>query len=155
MKKKEFRLLPFIVCLAITLIPGVIVGLLTSGQNDIYETVKTPVFAPPAILFPIIWGLLYTLMGVSLYLIYQNGGTLRNYALFAAQFVANLIWPFLFFSFEAFWLAFLWLVLLWVMILLMIISFYRTSPLAAYMQIPYLLWVTFAGVLNLSIAILN
>lgn len=158
MEKKEFQLLPLLICVAIPLVPGFLVGVLTSGQTDLYATIRIPGFAPPAALFPIVWGILYALMGISLYLIYQNGGSRENYVLFGAQLVANLLWPFLFFSLEAFWISFVWLLGLWVLILLMILSFYRTypsEPLAAYLQIPYFLWVTFAGILNLSIAVLN
>lgn len=155
MEKKKFLWVPFLICLAIPLIPGFLVGLLTNGQNDIYETVRMPEFAPPAILFPIVWSILYVLMGVSLYLIYRNGASRRDYLLFGAQLLFNLVWPFLFFSLEAFWVAFVWLAVLWLLIFSMILSFCITYPTAAYLQIPYLLWVTFAGVLNFSIASLN
>lgn len=153
--KNSFRLVPFLICLAVPLVPGFIVGMLTSGSADIYKRIKTPVFAPPAAVFPIAWGILYALMGISLYLIYRNGGVRRNYVLFGVQLLINLVWPFLFFTFEAFTAAFFWLLLLWAAILAMIISFYGKYPPSAYLQIPYLLWVTFAGVLNLSVALLN
>lgn len=152
--KNSFRLVPFLICLAVPLVPGFIVGMLTSGSADIYERIKTPVFAPPAAVFPIAWGILYALMGISLYLIYRSGGVRGNYVLFGVQLLINLAWPFLFFTLEAFTAAFFWL-LLWAAILAMIISFYGKYPPSAYLQIPYLLWVTFAGALNLSVALLN
>ena len=155
MTKRKFRLIAFFICIAIPLIPGFIVGLLTSGQNDIYNTIKTPSFAPPSILFPIAWSILYVLMGISLYLIYRNSGTRTNYILFTAQLVVNLLWPVFFFTFQAFSFSFVWLIILWLLIFAMILSFYKTFPAAAYLQIPYLLWVTFAGVLNFAIAALN
>ena len=137
--KNSFRLVPFLICLAVPLVPGFIVGMLTSGSADIYERIKTPVFAPPAAVFPIAWGILYALMGISLYLIYRSGGVRRNYVLFGVQLLINLVWPFLFFTFEAFTAAFFWLLLLWAAILAMIISFYGKYPPSAYLQIPYLL----------------
>ncbi len=91
MEKKEFQLLPLLICVAIPLVPVFLVGVLTSGQTDLYATVRTPGFAPPAMLFPIVWGILYALMGISLYLIYQNGGSRKNYVLFGAQLAANLM----------------------------------------------------------------
>lgn len=91
--KNSFRLVPFLICLAVPLVPGFIVGMLTSGSADIYERIKTPVFAPPAAVFPIAWGILYALMGISLYLIYRNGGVRRNYVLFGVQLLINLVWP--------------------------------------------------------------
>lgn len=100
--KNSFRLVPFLSCLAVPLVPGFIVGRLTSGSADIYERIKTPVFAPPAAVFPIAWGILYALMGISLYLIYRSGGVRRNYVIFGVQLLINLVWPFLFFTFEAF-----------------------------------------------------
>ena len=153
--KNSFRLVPFLICLAVPLVPGFIVGMLTSGSADIYERIKTPVFAPPAAVFLIAWGILYALMGISLYLIYRSGGVRGNYVLFGVQLLINLAWPFLFFTLEAFTAAFFWLLLLWAAILAMIISFYGKYPPSAYLQIPYLLWVTFAGALNLSVALLN
>ena len=153
--KTKFRPVPLLICLAIPLVPGFIVGMLTSGSTDIYERIKTPEFAPPAAVFPIAWGILYALMGISLYLIYRNGGVRRNYVLFGVQLAINLAWPFLFFTLEAFIAAFVWLVLLWGAVLAMIISFYGKYPPAAYLQIPYILWVTFAGALNLSVALMN
>lgn len=155
MRKKEFNILQFIGFLSIPSLLGLIVGLFTMDSMNIYQNIETPPFAPPGILFPIVWGILYALMGVSLYLIYLSNGSKRNYYLFGIQLAVNLIWPFLFFSLEAFTLAFVWIILLWILIIFMIISFNKDSKFAAYLQIPYLLWVTFAAVLNLWIAINN
>lgn len=154
-KDKEFKPLAFFICVAIPLLGGIAVGLLTSGQTEIYSRINTPSFAPPSFLFPIVWGILYALMGISLYLVYSNGGGIFNYIIFGAQLAANFLWPFLFFTFEAFTAAFVCLCVLLVLIVIMIISFYKKSKLAGLLQLPYLLWVIFAGVLNLSIAILN
>lgn len=155
MRKRKFEFLDLIAFLAIPLLLGLIVGLLTRDSINIYQRIETPPFAPPGILFPIVWSILYALMGVSLYLVYLSNGSKRSCYLFGIQLAVNLIWPFLFFTLEAFTLAFIWIIVLWILIILMIISFYKDSKIAAYLQIPYLLWVTFASVLNLWIAINN
>lgn len=155
MEKREFKLLQFFGFVALPLVLGIIVGLLTMNSMNIYDTIVKPPFAPPGILFPIVWGILYPLMGVSLYLVYLSNGSKKSYYLFGIQLAFNLIWPFLFFTLEAFTLAFFWIIALWILIILMIVSFYKDSKLAAYLQIPYLLWVTFAAVLNIWIAINN
>lgn len=155
MEKREFRFLQFLGFIALPLVLGIIVGLLTRNSMNIYDSINKPPFAPPGILFPIVWGILYTLMGVSLYLVYLSDGSKRSYYLFGIQLAVNLIWPFLFFTLEAFTLAAVWIIVLWILIILMIVSFYKDAKLAAFLQIPYLLWVTFATVLNIWIAANN
>ena len=128
---------------------GIIVGLITkSGYGDIVK----PDFAPPAILFPIVWTILYTLMGVSSYLIKENGGKLNIYYL---QLAVNLIWPFIFFSLKWYLVSFIWLLLLIVLVISMIKKFYETNKLSGLIQIPYLIWITFAAILNFTIYTLN
>ena len=101
--------------------------------------------------------ILYVLMGISSALVYREGGpdSKRALLLYGIQLLVNFIWPILFFRFQWYLPSFLWLVLLWVLILWMIVAFYRVRPLATYLQIPYLVWVTFAGYLNLMIYLLN
>ena len=122
------------------------------GNMDIYDQIIKPSFAPPGIVFPIVWAILYVLMGISSARIYIKGGNLFYYTI---QLILNFFWSIIFFNLNAFLLAFVWLVILWIFILLMIISFFRTDKLAAYLQIPYLLWVTFAGWLTLMVYMLN
>ena len=115
-----------------------------------------PSFAPPAILFPIVWTILYTLMGISSYLVITEGGdnekALKYYVL---QLTVNLIWPFLFFSLKMYILSFVWILLLIYLVVRMILEFYKINKTAAYLQIPYLLWLIFASILNLAISLLN
>lgn len=157
MKKINVKLLIF--CLAVPLIVGIVSGLISSGAIQAFEAVEKPPLSPPGVLFPIVWTALYLLMGISSYLIATSNApqklTDSALAVYATQLAVNFLWSPLFFNLEMYFLAFFWLVLLWVLILIMILRFYRIRPLAAYLQIPYLLWVTFAGYLNLGVAILN
>ena len=127
---------------------------------NIYERIMRPALAPPAILFPIVWTILYTLMGISsarMRLKKEENPELVLDALFAyaIQLILNFFWSLIFFNMQNFLFSLIWLVLLWIAILVMIIRFYRVEPLAALLQIPYLLWVTFAGYLNFMIYQLN
>ena len=150
----------YIVSIAIALAVGGLSALLTMGNMDIYSKIIRPPFSPPSILFPIVWTLLYILMGISSAMIYQkqkSNPKAVNHALiiYALNLFLNFFWSIIFFNFEAYLFAFLLLLLLWLVIIIMIVKFYRIEPLAAYLQIPYLIWVTFAGYLNLAIYILN
>ena len=144
--------------IAIPVIGGAVTGLLTSGGMRGFDMVNQPPLSPPGWLFPIVWTILYTLMGISSYLIYENStGEKRRQALFiyAAQLIVNLLWPFFFFVLDWYLFSFVWLIGLWVLIFQMIREFSEISKIAAYINIPYLLWVTFAGYLNLGIWWLN
>ena len=135
-------------------------ALLTMGNMDLYSEIVKPALAPPSILFPIVWTILYTLMGISSAMVYnerelKTAETNRALIVYAFNLFLNFFWSIIFFNMRAFLLAFIWLIALWVVILIMIIKFYRIKPLAGILQILYLLWVTFAGYLNLSIYLLN
>ena len=147
----------WIVPLVIPLAVGGIAALLTRGNMDVYQTVTQPPFAPPAVVFPIVWTVLYLLMGVSAKLIGDtaSGDKAAALAVYYLQLIVNFFWPILFFNKQAFFVSFWWLVLLWILVLVMVVRFYRIRPIAGLLQLPYLLWVTFAGVLNFSIWWLN
>ena len=120
---------------------------------------RKPFFAPPAWLFPVAWTILYTLMGISSYLILTSGASKADIEgairLYAYQLTVNFLWSTFFFNFGWYLFSFFWLVLLWVLVLMMILRFKDISKVAAYLNIPYILWLTFAGVLNLAIWMLN
>jgi benzodiazapine receptor len=124
-----------------------------------YTTLAKPSFNPPNWLFGPVWTLLYLLMGISLYLVWQKGTADPHIKIallmFAAQLVLNILWSILFFGMRSPMLGLIEIALLWVFILLTITHFYPISKTAAYLLIPYILWVTFAAILNLSIFILN
>lgn len=151
------KLKPLLFSLFISWGIGGIAAFLTNDSMDIYSSIKLPKLAPPSIVFPIAWSILYTLMGISAYMIYESQLERKSFALgiYALQLIVNFLWPLIFFDGRMFLAALICLIILWVLVLWMIISFYKIKPLAAYLQIPYLLWLTFAAYLNLNIYLLN
>jgi tryptophan-rich sensory protein len=156
---KSSGYLTLIVCVLLPLIIGSLSGLANAGSlNDWYVQLKKPSFNPPGYLFGPVWTVLYLAMGISLYLIWKSpAGELRNYALivFGVQMALNFAWSFIFFYFRKPGWALIDIVVLWVFILVMILIFYRINKTSALIQIPYLLWVSFASVLNAAIWTLN
>lgn len=138
---------------------GALSGLLSREGMRIYsQTVIQPTLAPPMWVFPVVWSILFALMGISAAIIWQSPESeLRSKGLnlFIAQLTVNFFWSLIFFNLQAFGFAFLWLVLLWALVAWMIWTFYQVEPLAAWLQIPYLLWLTFAGYLSFSVWMLN
>lgn len=158
MKSTKFITTLFI-CLLLPLLIGGISGYATSSAiHSWYISLQKPSFNPPNYLFGPVWSFLYLLMGVSLFVIWSSShGKKRSDALriFAIQLFLNFLWSFLFFKFNLLGVALVDILLIWVSILTMIILFSRVSKFAAYLQIPYLLWVTFATTLNGAIWMLN
>ena len=153
------KLKPYIISVIIALAVGGVSALLTKNNMNIFEKINMPPLSPPSVVFPIVWAVLYILMGISSAIIYKNGtdreevqSALKVYAL---QLAVNFFWSLIFFNMQAYLFAFIWLVLLWVLVIAMIVKFKKISPAAAWLQIPYLLWVTFAGYLSLIIYLLN
>lgn len=124
-----------------------------------YRTLNKPFFSPPNWVFGPVWTILYVLMGVSLYLVWKKGvkneKTRTALLYFFIQLALNFLWTFIFFGFHSPLAAFVTIVILWIMILVSIRKFYPLSKTAAYLLIPYILWVSFASVLNFSIVVLN
>ena len=155
LKKIEWKKL--ILCILLPLFVGGLSALLSMTGSDLYETIGKPELSPPSWLFGVVWPILYILMGISSYMICVSGSPKSREALrvYAIQLVFNFIWPLVFFAAGAFLPAFVLLCALWITVLVMISKFCDIKPLAAYLQIPYLLWLTFAGYLNFMIYILN
>lgn len=157
MKKQDWR--AYAVFLLISLGVGALAAALTAGGADLYNgALIKPTISPPGVLFPIVWTVLYILMGISaarIWLAQESKDRSRGLNIFVAQLIVNFFWSLIFFNAQAFGFAFFWLLLLWALILWMILTFCKTDKLAALLQIPYLLWVTFAGVLNYMIWQLN
>ncbi len=153
----KINLKNLIISLAISLGTGILSGFLSMGGMDSFDQAIKPPLTPPDIVFPIVWTILFTLMGISSYIIWESDSPNRKNALiiYGVQLVVNFIWPILFFNFQAYTISFIWIIILWLLIIAMIVSFYQISKPAALLQIPYLLWVTFAAYLNLGVAILN
>lgn len=139
----------------IPVILGGIVGLLISKSMD-YNTLEKPPLSPPGFIFGIVWTILYILMGLSYGLLSTRGLVdKKEKCIYYTQLIVNLIWPILFFVFKARLISCLWIILLLILIIYMIITFYKKHRLAAYLQIPYLIWTAFATYLNIGIYILN
>ncbi len=136
---------------------GILSSFLTGNFSSLYQGVNRPSLAPPAWIFPAVWLVLYILMGVSAYIIGESGSNMKLSALrvYCLQLAVNFLWSPLFFTFKFYWFSFFWLLFLWVLVLVMIIKFFKINKLAAYLQIPYLVWLTFAAYLNFSVAVLN
>ena len=155
MKKINLKSLALFV--AISLGTGILASIFSRSRSDFYSSINPPALTPPAWLFPIVWTILYILMGVSAYLIFESGCLDKKLPLgvWGVQLAINFIWTLVFFNARAFLLAFILIVALWILIACMIALFHRCRPLAAYLQIPYFLWVTFAAYLNFAIYSLN
>lgn len=144
------------ICIAIALIIGGISAFLTRGNMQAFDMLNKPALSPPGWLFPIVWTVLYILMGIASYLVLVSQKTNNNaLVLYGIQLFFNFFWSIIFFNLELYIFAFVWLVILWILILKTAISFYQIEKTAGYLMIPYLLWVTFAGYLNLGIYFLN
>ena len=158
--KTRGRVGVYVISIAIALGVGGLSALLTVGNMDIYTELRQPPLAPPAILFPIVWTVLYVLMGVSAAMIYtedrvEKAEKAEALMPYGASLFVNFFWSILFFNFRAFLPAFVWLVLLEFLIVMTILSYRKLNTGAAYLQIPYALWVAFAGYLNIAIWVLN
>lgn len=178
--KKNWKTL--VISILIPLAVGVVAGFLSRGGMESFATMNKPPLSPPAWVFPVAWTILYTLMGISSYLIYvsepqkqkirisdeksdnnriinkntkENNGKSQALSTYGYQLIVNFLWPVFFFNFQWYFFAFLWLVLLWVLAAKMILEFGMLSQIAAFLNIPYLLWLSFAGYLNLGIWLLN
>ena len=142
--------------IAIPVVIGSIVGFIISNSTMDYTNLNKPFLAPPSILFPIVWTILYILMGVS-YGILDSKSQVdsKTKTIYYLQLFVNSLWSIFFFIFKWRLFAFFWLILLLSLILLMIDNFYSKNKISGLIQIPYLLWSIFAGYLNLSIYLLN
>ena len=145
-----------IIFILIPLAAGSLSALL-SGNSAAYLALNKPPLSPPSFLFPIVWTILYILMGISSYIIYESETPEKNKALrlYFIQLFFNFLWSIFFFGLSMYLFAFLWLLVLIILIALMIYQFHKISPVAAYLQIPYLIWCLFAAYLNFMIYQLN
>ena len=152
MKKKTKSLL---FCIIITLIIGSIPSIFVI-TNNVYKTLNKPFLSPPGILFPIVWTILFILMGISLYRVnkYKKSFDNPNYIYFF-QLIVNALWTPIFFGLNLYLFAFFWLIFILILVIIMLYKFYKIDKLSAYINIPYIIWLLFAGYLNLFIFILN
>lgn len=154
------KIKPYVISIAIALAVGGLAAWLTRDSMEIYSMINQPALAPPGWLFPVVWSVLYVLMGISAALVYTNkeaspAEKRRALKIYGLQLIVNFFWTLIFFNLRNWLFAFIWLVLLWILIIVMIVRFVRIKPVAGWLQIPYLLWVTFAAYLNFMIYLLN
>ena len=155
--KRTWKTYAFWILLSVGI--GALSGFLSrEGAGTFSETVIQPPLSPPAWLFPVVWSILYVLMGISgarISLASDSPQKKQGLNLFIIQLVLNFFWSLIFFNLQAYGLAFVWLVALWITVFLMILSFRKTDPVAAWLQIPYLIWLTFAAYLSFGVWYLN
>ncbi len=157
MKNKNWKIygLWVLICEAVGLVSGL---LSRSGIAEYTAEATKPPLSLPAWLFPVVWTVLFALMGIAMAKIVLAAGhpaQKKSMNLFIAQLIVNFFWPLLFFNLQAYGLAFLWLVALWVLVLATIRSFWKVDEQAAWLLTPYLAWLTFAAYLNLGVLMLN
>ena len=150
---------PYLFWILLSEAVGALSGWLTREGTQLYaQTILKPPLSPPGWVFPVVWTVLYALMGIGAAIIYQSPESkIRSLGLnlFVGQLVVNFFWSPIFFNLQAFGLAFVWLLLLWGLVLWMSLVFRKVDPTAAKLQIPYFLWLTFAAYLNLGVRYLN
>lgn len=148
-----------LISLAIPLGVGGLSSLLIGGGMGQYQAMEQPPLSPPGWVFPVVWTILYLLMGYASYRVYTSGADQKKIRtalkLYGAQLAVNFLWPLVFFGLQWYYAAFVLLIVLWVLIYLTMRSFSDIDEWAGNLLLPYILWVTFAGYLNLGVAILN
>ena len=148
-----------LIAVVIPLVIGGLSALLTAGNMELFEIIRKPLLSPPGWLFPVVWTILYVVMGVASWLVVTSDSHIleKEQALqfYGVQLIFNLFWSIIFFNWGMYLLSFVWLGVLWLLILVTAVRFYRIIPAAGYLMVPYLLWVTFAGYLNFAIWRLN
>ncbi|MBQ6697472.1 MAG: tryptophan-rich sensory protein [Oscillospiraceae bacterium] len=144
-----------IVFILISLAVGGLSAFLTRNNMNVFDSIQKPPLTPPAIVFPIVWTILFTLMGYSAARVYLEDPKSNAIEVFGVNLVVNFFWSIIFFNLQAYTFAFIWLLLLIAVVVVMIIKFYRVDKAAAFLQLPYLAWLLFAGYLNLYIALMN
>lgn len=156
MNRKSWKPYAFFILLAEAV--GVLSAFLTRVGMENYTTLAKPTLTPPSIVFPIVWTILYALMGIGaarIWLSPPSEERSKSLIFFSLQLAVNFLWSLFFFNLQAFGFSFLWLIILWFLILLMVLSYKEVDKIAAWLQIPYLIWVTFAGYLNYMVWMLN
>ena len=155
----RFNLKRLLLSLALPLLVGGFAAVITRDNMDLYSKITKPPLAPPSWLFPLVWTILYILMGVSLYLVWDNNANqevkYKAFLLFGIQLFLNGIWSPVFFNNQQFLLSLIILVALCGFTIGMIITFYKISKPSGILQIPYFIWLVFAGYLNLAICLIN
>lgn len=155
--KKPIQWKALIVSIAISMGTWFLAGFFTGNGSTLYRSLNQPPFAPPGWMFPVVWPVLYALMGISAYLVFVSNSKYKAPALliYAVQLLMNAFWPFLFFRLQAFFWSVVWISCLWFVIEAMICLFFICRKAAGFLQLPYFLWGSLAGYLTLGVWLLN
>lgn len=151
----KIKIKNLIISILIPLIVGGLSSLLTGSSISSYKALNKPVLSPPSILFPIVWTILFILMGIGFYLIINEKNNDKAIRLYFIQLIFNFFWTIIFFKWKLRLLAVIWIIILVILIINMIKEFYKLNKTSAYLQIPYLVWTIFATYLTIGIYILN
>ena len=156
---KPLKWQKMLLCILIPLAVGALAGRLSREGMSLYQTMYKPLLSPPGWVFPVVWSLLYILMGIASCLVYCSDASLprkkRALILYGLQLAVNFVWPLLFFRFGLQWLSFFWLLLLIGLVWACMTLFRYILPKAGKLMLPYLLWLFYAAYLNLGAALLN
>lgn len=156
---KKIKITELLIFITGTELIGALSGLLAGNSSSFYSELIKPPLSPPGWLFPIIWSILYALMGISAFLIFTSNAKTKEkrtaYIIYGIQLLVNFTWSIVFFRLKAIGLSIAVILILLMLIAAMIVIFHRIRPSAAYLNIPYFLWTVFASYLNIGILILN
>ena len=137
------------------IVGGALVGLIISGYMNYGDMVKPPL-SPPSYIFPIVWTILYILMGISYFIATKDNGNDKELnQIYILQLLVNFFWPIIFFVLKMYFTAFFWIILLLILVIIMIKELLKINKISGYLQIPYLIWLLFATYLNIGIFLLN
>lgn len=157
--KQKFRVSSLLISIVFAELVGALSALLSGNSISGYQGLNQPPLSPPGWVFPVMWGILYALMGTAAYLIYQSDAEKQEkkkaLVFYGAQLFVNFLWSIVFFRFQAYWLSVAVIVLLDILLVITMVKFARIRKSAMYFLIPYLAWVLFATYLDIGVAILN
>lgn len=156
LRKQNWKAYVFFVVLSEA--TGVISGLLSRGGMEAFDSIEGSALTPPAIVFPVVWTILYALMGIGaarIWLAEASDERSRSLIIYFVQLAVNFLWSIIFFNIQAYGFALVWLILLWILIALMILSYRSVDRIASWLQLPYFIWLTFAAYLNYAVWIMN
>ena len=153
--KNKFQFGLFICALAVPLITGVLSSLITRNAMNQYNIMPKPPLSPPGWVFPVVWTILYILMGVASYMVITSDAS-RNLVtgavlFYCIQLIMNFFWSILFFSFSLYLASFIWLIIMWVFVVICTVYFFLARTAAGVMMLPYIVWASFAAYLNFAV----
>lgn len=141
----------------ITLLIGGVPSIFVYGNIDNYKLLNKPPLSPPSVVFPIVWTIIYILLGISIYRVMNTESNKKSEAklIYFIQLAANALWTPIFFGLNEYFLAFLWIIMLILLVVTMLITFFKIDKISFYLNIPYIIWLLFASYLNFGIFVLN